>query len=108
MVFDWGMGELVTSRTLRADDYSLSEEAKRLRDAEQQRMCDAAYDEALRLLSTHRAVLDRFAERLLECETLDRRDVDELLVDVAPESSHALEIGRILAVPWRPGQPRNG
>ena len=35
MVFEWGMSETVTSRTMRADNYALSEETKRLRDAEQ-------------------------------------------------------------------------
>ena len=43
MVFEWGMGEHVTSRTLRADNYALSEETKRLRDSEQAHLTDAAY-----------------------------------------------------------------
>ena len=47
MVFEWGMGESVTSRTLRADNYALSEETKRLRDTEQARLTDHAYAEAL-------------------------------------------------------------
>src|SRR5438093_10566080 len=34
MVFEWGMAEGVSSRTLRADNYALSEETKRLRDQE--------------------------------------------------------------------------
>ena len=33
MVFDYGMSEIVSSRTMRADNYALSEETKRLRDA---------------------------------------------------------------------------
>src|SRR5919106_1546845 len=32
MVFEWGMSDTVTSRTLRADNYALSEETKRVRD----------------------------------------------------------------------------
>ena len=51
MVFEWGMGESVTSRTMRADNYALSEETKRLRDSEQARLTDHAYAESLRLLS---------------------------------------------------------
>src|SRR5438045_4107856 len=51
MVFEWGMGDSVTSRTLPADNYALSEETKRLRDTEQARLTDAAYKEALRMLS---------------------------------------------------------
>ena len=46
MVFEWGMGESVTSRTMRADNYALSEETKRLRDTEQARLTDFAYTEA--------------------------------------------------------------
>ena len=41
----------VTSRTMRADNYALSEETKRLRDTEQARLTDHAYAEALRLLA---------------------------------------------------------
>ena len=46
MVFDYGMSEIVSSRTMRADNYALSEETKRLRDGEQARLTDEAYDEA--------------------------------------------------------------
>src|SRR6266436_2100092 len=35
MVFEYGMSTAVTSRTMRADNYALSEETKRLRDQEQ-------------------------------------------------------------------------
>jgi cell division protease FtsH len=38
MVFEYGMSEAVSSRTMRADNYALSEETKRLRDAEQARL----------------------------------------------------------------------
>ena len=50
MVFEYGMGEAVSSRTMRADNYALSEETKRLRDAEQARLTDEAFQEAIRLL----------------------------------------------------------
>ena len=56
MVFEWGMADSVSSRTLRADNYALSEETKRLRDSEQARLTDSAYAEALRLLQKHRAL----------------------------------------------------
>src|SRR5213080_656140 len=72
MVFEWGMSETVTSRTLRADNYALSEETKRLRDQEQARLTDEAYTEALRLIAKHRASLDRLTHALLEKETLGR------------------------------------
>ena len=50
MVFDWGLGESLTTRTVRADNFSLSEDTKRQRDQEQSQICDYAYAEALRLL----------------------------------------------------------
>ena len=55
---------------MRADNYALSEETKRLRDQEQARLTDRAYAEALRLLDEAPALLDRVAAALLEKETL--------------------------------------
>src|SRR5207247_4411310 len=77
MVFEYGMSETVTSRTMRADNYSLSEETKRLRDQEQARLTDVAFSEAVRLLTKHRAALDRVAAALLQKETLGREEVLE-------------------------------
>ena len=54
MIFEYGMGDEVSSRTLRADNYALSEETKRLRDDEQARLTDQAYAETVRLISKHR------------------------------------------------------
>ena len=93
MVFDWGMGETVTSRTLRADNYALSEETKRLRDSEQASLTDSAYQETLRLIKKHRVSLDRLAASLLEKETLVRHEVLELLADVEPESRASDSVG---------------
>jgi cell division protease FtsH len=90
MVFEYGMSETVTSRTMRADNYALSEETKRLRDQEQARLTDGAFSEAVRLLQKHRVSLDRVATALLQQETLVREEVLELLEDVQPES-HASE-----------------
>jgi cell division protease FtsH len=93
MVFEWGMSESVTSRTLRADNYALSEETKRLRDSEQALLTDTAYTEALRLLKKHRASLDRLAVALLEKETLVREEVVGMLADVEPESRASESVG---------------
>src|SRR6187402_1654944 len=82
MVFEFGMSEVAPSRTMRADNYALSEETKRLRDSEQARLTDHAYGEAKRLLEKHRAALDRVAQALLEKETLDRSELESLLADV--------------------------
>ncbi|HUF01568.1 MAG TPA: AAA family ATPase [Gaiellaceae bacterium] len=101
MVFEYGMSEVAPSRTMRADNYALSEETKRLRDSEQARLTDHAYDEALRLLSKHRAALDRVAHALLEKETLDRAELQALLADVTPESRASETMGTVRALPLR-------
>src|SRR6184192_3874322 len=54
MVFEYGMSTVVSSRTMRADNYALSEETKRVRDQQQAQLTDAAYDDAQRLLRKHR------------------------------------------------------
>jgi cell division protease FtsH len=69
MVFEWGMGESMPHQQVRADNYALSEETKRMRDAEQRGITDAAYREALRLVEVHRVYLDRLAQALLRTET---------------------------------------
>jgi cell division protease FtsH len=98
MVFEWGMSEFVTSRTMRADNYALSEETKRLRDSEQARLTDQAYDEAVRLLTKHRPALDRVAAALLEKETLGREELLALFGDIAAESRNTDTVGTVRAV----------
>src|SRR5436309_3499231 len=90
MVFEYGMSDMVASRTMRADNYALSEETKSLRDQEQARLTDGAFAESVRLLTKHRVSLDRVASALLQKETLVREEVLELLEDV-PAESHASE-----------------
>src|SRR5436190_4513365 len=104
MVFEWGMADAVTSRTLRADNYALSEETKRLRDSEQARLTDSAYEEALRLLKKHRVPLDRLAVALLEKETLVRDELQALVADVEPESSASETVGVPRVVAAEPGE----
>jgi cell division protease FtsH len=93
MVFEYGMSETVTSRTMRADNYALSEETKRLRDQEQARLTDGAFGDAVRLLTKHRASLDRVASALLKKETLGREEMLELLEGVEPESRASETVG---------------
>ncbi|HSP71233.1 MAG TPA: ATP-dependent zinc metalloprotease FtsH [Gaiellaceae bacterium] len=102
MVFEWGMSESVTSRTMRADNYALSEETKRLRDAEQARLTDQAYEVAVRLLEKHRAALDRVANALLEKETLTRDELLGLFGGVEPESHASETVGAIRMLPATP------
>jgi cell division protease FtsH len=98
MVFEFGMSDTVSSRTMRADNYALSEETKRLRDNEQARLTDEAYEEAIRLLEKHRAALDRVAYALLEKETLVRDELEALLDEVEPESRASETVGTPRAI----------
>jgi cell division protease FtsH len=98
MIFEWGMGDSVTSRTMRADNYALSEETKRLRDTEQARLTDTAYAESLRLLAKHRPVLDRVAASLLEKETLDREELAALFEGTEAESRSSDAVGVVRVV----------
>jgi cell division protease FtsH len=95
MVFEFGMSDIASSRTMRADNYGLSEESKRLRDSEQARLTDHAYDESLRLLAKHRTALDRLTTTLLEKETIERDELLTLLADVYPESSSSETVGTV-------------
>src|SRR5919201_1234961 len=97
MVFEYGMSAVAT-RTVRADNYALSEETKRLRDSEQARLTDTAFDQALRLLQKHRRALDRVALALLEKETLDKDEIGRLLADVPPESRSSETVGTVRVV----------
>ena len=98
MVFEYGMSGIVSSRTMRADNYALSEETKRLRDHEQARLTDEAYDEAVRLLTKYRRSLDRLSQALLEKETLVREEVLALLSGIEPESRSSETVGTPVAL----------
>jgi cell division protease FtsH len=99
MVFEYGMSETVVTRTMRADNYALSEETKRLRDQEQARLTDEAYEEAKRLLEKHRGALDRIAAALIEKETLDKPELESLLSDLEAESRASELVGTMRIVP---------
>jgi cell division protease FtsH len=99
MVFEFGMSEVAPSRTMRADNYALSEETKRMRDSEQARLTDLAYEEAQRLLVKHRATLDRVAQALLEKETLTRDELHVMLGSIGPESRSSETVGTVRVLP---------
>jgi cell division protease FtsH len=79
MVFDWGMGSTVNSLALKADNYSLSERTKELRDEEQRALADLAFEQARAMLAERRDQLEKLARVLLERETLDQKEVEEIL-----------------------------
>jgi cell division protease FtsH len=99
MVFEWGMSDNVNSRTVRADNYALSEETKRMRDSEQARLTDEAYTESVRLIEKHRSALARVAHALLEKETLDKEELASLLVELEVESRAAAMVGAVRVLP---------
>jgi cell division protease FtsH len=101
MVFDFGMSDAVMTRTMRADNYALSEETKRVRDHEQARLTDAAFAEAIRLLEKHRGALDRVANALLEKETLVKDELEAMLHDVGTESQASELVGtpKVISLP---------
>jgi cell division protease FtsH len=103
MIFEFGMGDEVSSRTMRADNYALSEHTKRVRDQEQSRLTDLAFTEALRLLTKHRHTLDLLSTALLEKETLMRAELQQLLAGVEPESDASAKVGtpQIVHLPER-------
>src|SRR6266513_6667 len=98
MVFDYGMSGASASRTMRADNYALSEETKAIRDHEQARLTDEAFAEALRLLVKHRPSLDRIALALLDKETLDKDELAELLEGTEAESRSSETVGTVRVV----------
>jgi cell division protease FtsH len=99
MVFEYGMSEVAPSRTMRADNYALSEETKRMRDSEQARLTDNAYDESKRLLVKHRVSLDRLAAALLDQETLSREELLGMLGAIGPESRASETVGTVRILP---------
>ncbi len=91
MVCEWGMSELgplsfgksegaifLGREFAQHQDYS--EETARQIDAEVHRIVDTAYKTAYEIIDTNRTVLDRIAELLLEKETLDGNEVNDIII----------------------------
>jgi len=106
MVCDWGMNENLGPQTFgnheelmflgreisRSQDFS--EDTARKIDAEISKILRDAHSQAKTILEKHRDKLDLIAKTLIERETLDARDVEELMTQ-----------GRILADSERPPVP---
>ena len=93
MVFDWGMGATTRSLQMRADDTTLSEETKQMRDRDLREITERALTWSVRMVADHRPQLERIAQALLERETLTRTDIEELLSDLQPVSDASRQIG---------------
>ena len=89
----------VTSRTMRADNYALSEETKRLRDTEQARLTDHAYSRgapAARASTASRSTASR--RRCSRRRRSSREELLELFGDVEPESRASDSVGVVRAL----------
>ncbi|MCS6837778.1 MAG: cell division protein FtsH, partial [Bdellovibrionaceae bacterium] len=91
MVCEWGMsvlgpiayekheGQPFLGLQYTQKSHEYSEETARLIDQEIKRILTQAYETAKKILSDHRAALERLAAALLEYETIDGREVDLLI-----------------------------
>jgi cell division protease FtsH len=91
MVTEWGMSELLGFQHFGTREELLflgrevnrsnemSEDTARKIDAEVKRILDECYQQALDLLTANREKLEQLTDLLIERETLDGRDVDDIL-----------------------------
>jgi cell division protease FtsH len=86
MVHDYGMGTATASVRAVTDADIVSDLTRRIRDEEQQELAFEAQRAAYDLISAHRAKLEEIAQALLERETLDRKEIDAIMVDTPPVS----------------------
>ena len=91
MVCEWGMSEklgplqygqkeepiFIGKEIARHKDYS--EKTSQLIDDEIMRIVNEAFDKAKRILTEHKATLDRLAKRLLQKEVLDRKEIEDIV-----------------------------
>ena len=79
MVTEYAMGTTVASRRLPADDYSVSDNTRRIVDEEQQEITDLAFRRAHALIGANRDLLESLAQGLLEREVLERQDISAIV-----------------------------
>jgi len=79
MVTEYAMGTTVASRRLPADDYSVSDNTRRIVDEEQQEITDLAFRRAHALIAANRDLLESLAQGLLEREVLEREDISAIV-----------------------------
>ena len=96
MVTEWGMSEKLGPLTFgqKQDEVFLARDMNRLRnyseevagliDEEVRNFVHTAHERALEILTTHRSALDRLSEVLLEKETLEGKELEDLLGQLLP------------------------
>jgi len=98
MVTEWGMSERLGPLTFGKKDEQIflgreiakhkdySEKTAEEIDAEIKRIVTEAYERAKELLTKNSALLDAFARLLLEKETVDSHEIDELIERTSKEA----------------------
>ena len=104
MVTKWGMSSKVGPIALQSDggkplfgmgsdNKSYSEEVSALIDAEVSKIITDARKQAKKILTKHRKTLDAIAVKLIEVETLERKEFEELLIanGITPKQKEDIE-----------------
>ncbi len=94
MVCSWGMSDELGPVTFGkkeeqiflgrefAQHQDFSEETAKLIDSEVRKILETAEETATRILSAHRAELDKVTKLLLEKETIDGKEIDEIIAEI--------------------------
>jgi len=100
MVGRYGMSELgPIAFTDRNGTETVSQDVAAKMDAEVSRIMENAKKKALEVLTKHRAALDAMSEKLVEVETLERDEFEQLLVanGITPKKAEEGEVPQVLA-----------
>jgi cell division protease FtsH len=106
MIHDYAMGTGFTS--LRVAPEQLSESTPRVRDEEVRDLADEAFRAAQEILRTHRPLLDRLAQALLDDEVLERDQIDRIMdgtAVTAPDRRPGIHLGLAAASTEMPVEP---
>ncbi len=102
MVTEWGMSETLGPQKLGnqheevflgkevGHQANYSDEVAARIDDEVRRLVDAAHTEAREILTLHRVTLDRLADALVENETLDEAELQQIFGDLEPWDADAV------------------
>jgi cell division protease FtsH len=81
MVAEYGMGTIISSRRMPADDHSVSDATRRVVDEEQQELTDRAWRRARGLIEDNRDALEAIAVELLANEVLERETIVRIMAE---------------------------
>ncbi len=104
VALEGGGGRLIGGKV--AEDYGYSAQVAKLIDDEVSRIIEEAKDKAKDILTKHRSALDVIAKKLLEVETLERAEYEELLKQQGVEIRDAYK--EIYKEETRVGDPSKG